>query len=248
MSGAKYYHYSSCGDLIPQSSHQFLKEQLHFPHHFCKSAPSRLQHFGGVFPNDISTTSRAAERSNSLTNLFQRSDFYYQNSLDDQGFQHIYKLHHTMPIPSSSTTDTDESLIPSPLHPVHVQKNFCADANNNDESEIHDDCDTISQTSSTSLEGVDERRSCFGSNGARARTQAFVEDAQSKDWKHLIRRDTFKLHKLNLDDKTAEIDENFVLEHEAIEKTCSDTTPVIDDAVHDNDDVESISSFSSDET
>ena len=255
MSDTRCYQLLNDDDIIPQLRHRFPKDQLQLPQRSRNSAPSRLQHLNGYSADDISIASRFSGKSNSLTNLFPRTFFPCGDALTDRSCSNgcIVGFASTMQAPSNSPESLRVSTPPSTFDPVELRTAFlpssCPDPNNNDD--ILDDCDTISQTSSTSLEGSDERAQCYGIHAPNSkRTRSLVADRVSDDWKRLIRQDTFNFNKLRLNDKATNGESNQSFGESdspsSLGEAVGGKSAEVDCAPEKDED--SVSSFSSDDT
>ena len=250
MSDAGHYQLMNHGDIIPQLRHQFLKDQLHLSQQLRNSAPSRLQHLDNYSVDDISLTTRYKEKSNSVTSLCPRATFRCGGQIFSNGC--VVNLSHSMQVPSNSPEISEDFTPPSPLDPEELRAAFLPnsgpDANNNDD--MLDDCDTISQTSSTSLESYDDRHRGFGLHitGSKAATR-LASERNRDDWRHLIRQDTFKLNRLKLDSKQVNGEPIHNGNSAALPACVTETVKEkLEETVTSQDDEESLSSFSSDDT
>lgn len=157
MSETQIYHYVTHDDLISQ---KVLKGRLHLPHSMCNSAPSRLEHLDNLYTDDFDDR---PTKSSSLVNLFPNHSSHKRNTFSSP---------EKMPVPSNSSVESDESDPPSPLEPNPLKffSKINHDTNNNEENDVSDDCETISQASSTSLEAADSHRYSFGANCSGSRS------------------------------------------------------------------------------
>ena len=147
-------------DIISKCPHQLEKTSLHLSHSMRNSAPSRLEHLDDF---SLGSFEKHLTKSNSLVTLFHSHSSHYHGSSQEESRN---PNQGAMSAPSNSQTGSDNSTPPSPWDQKQLKffPKIFSDPNNNEDLEVSDEYETISQTSSTSLEPADSHRYCPGTH------------------------------------------------------------------------------------
>ena len=225
-------------DVIPPYR-QVVKGELLLPLSGRNSAPSRLENFGEFQAKNLESSAEETNlKSTSLTNLFSRQPHSYDDTFDAHGLSNDF-IHSLTGSMQFKNNESDGSSLPNPILNGTFLPRTCHDPNNNDDT--LDDSDTISQSSSTSLEPSDDH-CCFVSK-SECQKGGRSDGFGLPNWRRLIRHDTFNLDVLGLDKKESD----FVTSGVKCDGKMTPMTSLVTSEKNEED-AESISSLSSDDT